>query len=156
MMEKFRFYIAMIMARLSFFGLKLLGRNATHLPGVIAVRICPNVLEYLEVGQQFVAITGTNGKTSTTNMVVSFLEAQGVDLCANVMGSNIEGGIISALLTSTTFFGKSTKDVTVFEVDERASLYIFPYIKPDLIAVTNLYRDSYARNAHVDYLVESL
>ncbi len=156
MMEKFRFYIAMIMARLSFFGLKLLGRNATHLPGVIAVRICPNVLEYLEVGQQFVAITGTNGKTSTTNMVVSFLEAQGVDLCANVMGSNIEGGIISALLTSTTFFGKSTKDVTVFEVDERASLYIFPYIKPDLIAVTNLYRDSYARNAHVDYIVETL
>lgn len=155
-MNKFRFYIAIILARLSTFVLKLLGRNATHLPGVIAVGICPNVLEYLEVSDNFIAITGTNGKTSTTNMVVSFLENQGVDLSANVLGSNIEGGIISAILAATTFFGKNKKEVTVFEVDERASLYIFPYIKPKLVAVTNLYRDSYARNAHVDYIVQTL
>ena len=155
-MKPIRFYVAMILARLSYFMLKLIGRNATHFPGLVAVRICPNILKYLEVPNKVISITGTNGKTTTSNMIVSFLEANGVDLVANQSGSNIEGGIISALLTSTTFFGKNKKEMAVFEVDERASVYIFPYIKPDVIVVTNLYRDSYKRNAHVDYIVETL
>lgn len=155
-MKPIRFYIAMIAARGAHFALKLIGRNATHMPGAIAVTIYPNVLHYLEISDNFIAITGTNGKTSTTNMVLSFLRDQGVDLVSNDAGSNIEGGIISALLTSTTFFGKNKKDVAVLEIDERASLYIFPHIKPKILAVTNLFRDSYSRNAHIDYIVETL
>ena len=155
-MKPIRFYLAMIASRTSIILLKLLGRNASHMPGVIALKICPNVLAYLEISDDFIAISGTNGKTSTTNMVVSFLEAQNKTLSANLLGSNIEGGIITALLNSTTYFGKNKVDMAVFEVDERASLYIFPYIKPKILAITNLYRDSYTRNAHVDYIVETL
>lgn len=155
-MKPIRFYIAMISARFSYFALKMVGRNATHLPGVIAVTIYPEVLKHLEISENFIAVTGTNGKTSTTNMIVAFLEDQGVDLVANLIGSNIEGGIISALLTSTTFFGKNKKEMAVLEIDERASLRIFPYIQPKILAVTNLFRDSYSRNAHIDYIVETL
>ncbi|HZJ87431.1 MAG TPA: MurT ligase domain-containing protein [Erysipelothrix sp.] len=155
-MKPIRFYIAMIVARSSILALKLLGRNASHMPGVIALKICPDVLKYLEPSDTFIAITGTNGKTSTTNMIVDFLDAQGLDVSANLLGSNIEGGVITELMNSTTFSGKSKKEVSVFEIDERASLYIFPYIKPQILGVTNLYRDSYTRNAHVDYIVETL
>lgn len=155
-MKPLRFYTAMIAARTSYYTLKLMGRNASHLPGVIAVRLCPDVLRYLEISDNFIAITGTNGKTSTTNMILSFLEYKGVDFVANQAGSNIQGGIISSLLRSTSFFGKNKKDLAVLEIDERASLHIFPYIQPKIIAITNLFRDSYSRNAHVGYIVETL
>ena len=155
-MNKLRFYIAMLASRFVYFSLRLIGRNASHMPGVIAKKICPNVLEYLEPSDKFIAVTGTNGKTSTSNMIVSFLEAQGIDYAANLLGSNIEGGIITTLLTSTSFFGKNKKEYLVLEVDERISLQIFPYIQPNILAVTNLYRDSYDRNAHVDFIYEIL
>ncbi len=129
-MKPIRFYIAMSVARSATVALKLLGRNASHMPGAIALKLCPDVLNYLEPSDNFVAITGTNGKTSTTNMVVSFLVSQGLDVSANLLGSNIEGGIITELMNATTFTGKNKKDVSIFEIDERASLYIFPYIQP--------------------------
>ena len=111
----------MILARFSYIVLKILGKNATQFPGVIAMKVCPNILRYLEVSDKVIAITGTNGKTTTTNMIASFLTAQGIDLVANNLGSNIEGGIISALLNSTTFFGRNHKEMAVLEVDERSS-----------------------------------
>lgn len=155
-MKRIRFYVAMIAARSSVILLKLLGRNASHFPGVVALKICPQVLGYLEMPDKFVAITGTNGKTTTTNMIVDFLEAKNVSIVSNTSGSNIEGGIITSLLTSTSFFGKNKKDIAVFEVDEKITPYIFPYIQPDYLVVTNLYRDSYKRNAHVGYIVDIL
>ncbi len=151
-MKPIRFYLGMILARFSYIALRILGKNATQFPGVIGMKVCPNILKYLEVSDKVIAITGTNGKTTTTNMIASFLEGQGVDLLANNLGSNIEGGIISALLTSTTFFGKNKKEMAVLEVDERSSPYIFPYINPDIIVITNLFRDSYKRNADVEFI----
>ncbi|HHT50148.1 MAG TPA: DUF1727 domain-containing protein [Eubacteriaceae bacterium] len=155
-MKPIRFYLAMILARFSYIVLKILGKNATQFPGVIAMKVCPNILRYLEVSDKVIAITGTNGKTTTTNMIASFLTAQGIDLVANNLGSNIEGGIISALLNSTTFFGRNHKEMAVLEVDERSSPYIFPYINPDIIVITNLFRDSYKRNADVEFILSIL
>ncbi len=146
----------MAASRGSYYLLRLLGRNASHFPGVLAQRVFPDVLKYLERPNKVVAITGTNGKTTTTNMIVDFLESNNTDLVSNTYGSNIEGGIISSLLRATSFFGKNKKDLAVFEVDERSSVHIFPYIKPDILVVTNLYRDSNKRNAHVGYIVKVL
>lgn len=155
-MKPINFYVAMIASRSSYYLLRLLGRNASHFPGAVALRICPKVLKYLETPEKVVAITGTNGKTTTTNMIVDFLESKNVDLISNTFGSNIEGGIISSLLKSTSFFGKNKKELAVFEIDERASLLIFPYVQPSILLITNLFRDSYKRNAHVGYIVETL
>lgn len=151
-MMSIRFYLAMFISRASFYILKIFGKNASHFPGVVAQKICPDVLKYLEAPEIIVAVTGTNGKTTTTNMIVDFLAYKKVDFVSNTSGSNIEGGIISSLLRSTSFFGKNKKDLAVFEVDERASVHIFPYKKPDILLVTNLGSDSYKRNAHVEYI----
>jgi len=37
-------------------------------------------------------------------------------------------------------------------VDERSSLLIYPYIKPDYLICNNIMRDSLARNAHTDFI----
>lgn len=155
-MKPIRFYIAMLVSRATYTFMKLIGRNASHFPGAVALRICPNVLKYLEVPKTTVFITGTNGKTTTTNLVNDFLISKNVNLISNTAGSNIEGGIITALNLSTSFSGKTKKDVAIFEVDEKITPYIFPYIQPDVLLVTNLYRDSYKRNAHVGYIVDIL
>ena len=51
---------------------------------------------------------------------------------------------------------RMTVDLAVLEVDEISTKTVFPYLKPDIVAVTVLFRDSYARNAHTDFISELL
>lgn len=155
-MKSLRFYLAMVVGRASFVALRILGRKATHMPGNIALKIYPSILKEFDLGKKFVAVMGTNGKTTTANLIVDFLKAQNISLVANQFGSNLEAGLVSCLLQSNTMNGKSKVDMSVFEVDERASRLIFPHIKPDVIVLTNLFRDSYERNAHVEFIGQIL
>ena len=43
-MSSFRFHVALAAAKLSKGLIQLLGRNGTHTPGVIALKICPDFL----------------------------------------------------------------------------------------------------------------
>lgn len=144
------------MARCAYLALKILRRNGSHSPGVIAAKICPKFLWYIGKPDTVVAIMGTNGKTTTTNLINSYLDSNNISYVSNFLGSNILGGINSALLTSTSFWGKNKEKIGIFEVDEKASLQIYPDLTPDIIAITNLFRDSYRRNAHIEYIKELL
>ena len=129
-MKSLRFYLAMVVGRASFVALRILGRKATHMPGNIALKIYPSILKEFDLGKKFVAVMGTNGKTTTANLIVDFLKAQNISLgWRNQFGSNLEAGLVSCLLQSNTMNGKSKVDMSVFEVDERASRLIFPHIK---------------------------
>ena len=46
--------------------------------------------------------------------------------------------------------------MAVFELDERSAPRILPFIKPDLLLCTNIFRDSYKRNAHVEFILDIL
>ena len=139
---KIRFYIALILAKLSIPALKITGHNATDFPGSLALKICPDFLKYVAKPARIIAVTGTNGKTSTANLVIDMLKALGVETLNNSRGSNINSGISSALLNGVTIFNKEKYDTAVLEMDERSAARLFPYVKPDYILVTNLSRDS--------------
>ncbi|MCL2627592.1 MAG: MurT ligase domain-containing protein [Oscillospiraceae bacterium] len=132
--------------------MRLFGRNATFLPGRIAVAICPSFLSLIGKPPRVIAITGTNGKTTVANLVVNSLEALGISVLNNSYGSNTATGISCALFAGSTWTGKPKKDVAVLEVDERSAMHIFPHINAELIVVTNLFRDSIMRNAHPAYI----
>lgn len=151
-MGKLRFYIAMFAAKLLRAVLKLLGRNATYMPGEIAVMICKDFLGYLEKPETFIAVTGTNGKTTVSNLLTSVLTENGYDVINNSYGSNVQGGIVSALIENATFSGKCKKKVAVLEVDERSSLKVYPYMAPDYLICNNIMRDSLKRNAHTEFI----
>ena len=151
-MGKLRFYIAMLAAKLLRAGLKLLGRNATYLPGEIAVRICKDFIGYLQKPETFIAVTGTNGKTTVSNLLTSVLTANGYDVINNSYGSNVQSGIAAALLAESTFTGKPKKKIAVLEVDERSSLLVYPYMAPDYLICNNIMRDSLKRNAHTEFI----
>lgn len=151
-MKKIRFYIAMTAAKLSVIGLKLLKRNASYLPGKIALRLCPDFLGQLKQPKTVICVTGTNGKTTVSNLINSILVQNGYVVTNNGLGSNVQAGVTTALLLDATFTGKPKKDIAVLEVDERSSLKIYPYLKPDYLVCNNIMRDSLKRNAHTDFI----
>ena len=151
-MKKLRFFLAMAAGKLSMFLMKLLGRNATYLPGKIAIKLCPDFLGQLTPPKTVIAITGTNGKTTTSNLLAAILRENGYRVTNNSLGSNIQAGVATTLLADATFAGKPTRDIAVLEVDERSSLRIYPQLKPDYLVCNNLMRDSIRRNAHTSFI----
>ena len=61
-MKTFRFYVAMVTAKSARLALRVLGRNATYLPGKIALKLCKDFLGQLTPPRTVIAVTGTNGK----------------------------------------------------------------------------------------------
>lgn len=151
-MNKFRFYVALWMAKLALFTMGILKYKGTNFPGQLAIKICPEFLRYIGKPERIIGITGTNGKTTVANMVIDSLREDGIYPLNNSYGSNIHTGIATALLKDTGFWGKSKKEMAILEIDERAMPLIMPYIKPEIMAVTNLFRDSMKRNAHTEYI----
>ncbi|MBQ4105462.1 MAG: DUF1727 domain-containing protein [Clostridia bacterium] len=151
-----RFFVALWTAKLSYRALRILGRDASHFPGVLALKFCPDFLARVGKPDTIVAVTGTNGKTTVTNMIYNLLSDSGEKVLCNHQGSNTYTGIASILLIGTALSGKSKYKTAVFEVDERSSKLIYPYVKPTYLVCTNLFRDSLTRNAHTEFIKEFL
>lgn len=151
-MRKIRFFLAMLAAKFSLFGLKLLSRNASYLPGKIALFLDKDFLGGLTPPKTVIAVTGTNGKTTVSNLLNAILTQNGYSVTNNSLGSNVQAGVTTALLEDSTFGGKAKKEIAVLEVDERSSLRIYPYLKPDYLICNNIMRDSLARNAHTEFI----
>ena len=151
-MASIRFHLAVIAAKLTAKLIHMLGRKGSHNPGVVALKLCPNFLEVMPKPQLTICVTGTNGKTTVSNMMTDALTAAGKSAVSNRTGSNIVPGCVTNGVNSLNWMGKPKVDAAVYEVDERASRLIIPYIKPNYLVVTNLFRDSLKRNAHPDYI----
>ncbi len=151
-MAGLRYHIALIAAKCSGMLIKLLGRNASHTPGVIALKLCPDFMDEAKKAPLVICVTGTNGKTTVSNLLTDALRADGKRVVNNRTGSNIVPGCTTNLINSLHWTGKCRVDAAVYEVDERASRLILPHLKPDYLVVTNLFRDSLKRNAHPDYI----
>lgn len=140
-------FITILLCKLLAFVGKLVGKGSS-LPGKIALKLCPNILKQLQLPKDIIAITGSNGKTSTVEMVAGILQAAGKQVVYNKEGSNQIEGVATMLLKNATLTGKVKGDVVLLESDERYARHTFQHIKPTLFAITNLYRDQLTRNAH--------
>ena len=140
-------FITILLCKLLSFAGKLLGKGSS-LPGKIALKLCPNILTRLQLPKDIIAITGSNGKTSTVEMVAGILKAAGKTVVYNKEGSNQIEGVTTMLLNNATLSGKVKGDVVLLESDERYARHTFKQIQPTMFAITNLYRDQLTRNAH--------
>ncbi|MBE3575015.1 MAG: DUF1727 domain-containing protein [Firmicutes bacterium] len=156
MWTNLRFVVALILAKLAGFFSRRLGRGGgTTLPGRLALRICPEVLEILasQLSDGVVLITGTNGKTTTTKMVHTVLQAAGYQVAYNVSGANLTSGVASTLLAAASWSGKLRQDMGLFETDERAFPRVLAATRPRVVVVTNFFRDQLDRYGEVDHTV---
>ena len=156
-MGKLRFLLALWLGKLSIPALKITRHNGTDFPGALAVKVCPGFLKYVDKPEKMVAVTGTNGKTTVSNMLVDILEAEGHRVLSNRAGSNITSGVSTAFIRNCDMLGRVKGcDMAVLEIDERSAPKIYPYVRPDYILITNLFRDSIMRNAHPGYIADIL
>lgn len=146
---KLKYYIALICSKMTYYLLRILRKNGTILPGRVANKLCPDFLRYVKLPETIIGVSGTNGKTTVSNMVINILENSNYKVLNNKKGANVHAGITSAIIAN---HGK--KDIAVFEIDELSSKHIYKYIKPDYIIFTNIFRDSTKRNANPEYIID--
>ncbi|MBQ6231467.1 MAG: DUF1727 domain-containing protein [Eubacterium sp.] len=151
-----RFYATLFGTKAMIRGLRLVGKNATHVPGNKAVKMCPDFLKQIDKPEVVIGITGTNGKTTVSNLIDDVLADTKLPFIDNRFGGNIESGVVSAFVKNSDMKGRMKKQYAVLELDERMTTRVFPYVKPKILAVTNLFRDSYRRNAHSEYIFDIL
>ncbi len=124
----------------------------TSLPGKIARKIDPELLSNLgrQIRETTIAVTGTNGKTTTCGLLAQFLRESNKRVVHNQLGANMVPGITAALLNQSSLIGKLKADVGVLEVDEASLKGITAEVPVHQIVVTNLFRDQLDRYGELD------
>lgn len=126
--------------------------GGTALPGLVVERIDPTFvstsLSKLPLG--VVLISGTNGKTTTTKMVVELLSDNGLKVFTNRTGSNFSRGVAAALIEDMSLSGKLKADIAVLELDEAHAVGFAKTIKPKYCLLLNVMRDQLDRFGEID------
>lgn len=141
--------IIIALARLSEKLLRLFGRGATSFPGKLALFLKKDILKSLSRGVRIIAVTGTNGKTTTCAMIESALKKAGVSCFLNRSGANLITGVTAAFIANCNLFGRCRYDCAVLECDENALKKISLYIDAQILVVTNIFRDQLDRYGEV-------
>jgi UDP-N-acetylmuramyl tripeptide synthase len=124
----------------------------TSLPGKVARKLDPNLLRSLgkQVRQQVIAVTGTNGKTTTCGLLAQFLRSARYHVVHNHLGANMVPGITAALVRQSSLFGRLEADYAVLEVDEASMKGLTAEIGVQRVVVSNLFRDQLDRYGELD------
>ena len=134
------------------------GSGGTALPGLVVEKIDPGflarTLDRLPMG--VIVVSGTNGKTTTTKMVVQLLREQGLKVLTNRSGSNFVRGVLASLLTEVDAGGRLDHDVAVLELDEAHAVRFVRLVKPRHALLLNVMRDQLDRFGEIDYTASLL
>lgn len=136
----------------------LFHRQGVTWAGRIALQICPDILKDLasQVRGEIFAVCGTNGKTTTNNLLCAALEAEGKKVVCNHTGSNMLNGVAAAFVLAAGWSGRLDADCACIEIDEASTRRVFPFFKPDYLVLTNLFRDQLDRYGEIDITMNIL
>jgi len=139
------------------YAAKLRG-GGSALPGLFVERIDPHFVPQTlaQLPHGVVVISGTNGKTTTTKMVVSLLESQGLTVFTNRTGSNFVRGVAAALLGEVDTKGRLTADIAVLELDEAHAVKFVEIVPPRYSLLLNVMRDQLDRFGEIDTTAKML
>lgn len=122
------------------------------MPGLVAERLDPRFLaRALADVKGVVVVSGTNGKTTTTKMLVALLRAHGLTVFTNPTGSNFTRGVISSMLPELPLGGRLKADLAVLELDEAHALKFAEVVAPTHALLLNVARDQLDRFAEIDH-----
>jgi UDP-N-acetylmuramyl tripeptide synthase len=147
-LEKARLSLAISAGKLAGASGRLLRvGGGTSLPGLIARRIDPDVLKEVVGASKAkkIVITGSNGKTTTARMTSAMATNNGKRVSHNRAGSNMLQGVTSVAVNFADIFGRLNSDVLLFEIDEGTMPLAMPEISPDVVVITNIFRDQLDR-----------
>ncbi len=157
-MKRLRNIIAIIACKLLIIAGKLAGKKGSSAPGGIALKIAPNLLRDLakQVKKEIIVVCGTNGKTTTNNLIYTALKSRGYSVVGNIIGANMLPGIACSFIAHASLSGRLNADYAAIECDEASLRRVVPHITPDKVIITNLFRDQLDRFGEVDITVSFL
>ena len=134
------------------------GSGGTAFPGLVMERTDPGFLERTlgRLPRGVIVVSGTNGKTTTTKMVVQLLREQGLKVFTNRTGSNFVRGVLAALLTEVDAAGNLDADIAVLELDEAHAVHFVAQVRPRACLLLNVMRDQLDRFGEIDYTASLL
>ncbi|MEG1880124.1 MAG: Mur ligase family protein, partial [Oscillospiraceae bacterium] len=137
---------------------KIIGKKSSSTPGEVALKICPDIIRILSksVEKGIIVTCGTNGKTTTNNLLNTALIKGGYVTVCNNIGANMIGGIATAFAQSCDFKGNLKADFAVLEIDEAAARRAFEHFTPNYMIITNLFRDQLDRYGEIDTTISLL
>ena len=149
---------AILLARALSFACKIAGKQGVTMAGKLAMKVDPQILKKLasQVRGEIIVTCGTNGKTTTNNLICSALEADGRKVICNHTGSNMLMGVAAAFVLNAGIGGRLDADNAVIEIDEASTVRVFPFFKPDYCVMTNLFRDQLDRYGEIDITMDLL
>ena len=135
---------------------RLTGHEGSVIGGRCARKLDKNILKKIKLPKYVIGITGSSGKSSSTELMYNILSHNGYSVVYNKEGSNTINAITALILNNCTLFGKLDKDVLLMELDEGFMKYIFKYFKPTHLMITNITRDQPPRNSHPDKIFNAI
>lgn len=147
--------IIVMLSKIAAFILKKFGRG-TAFPGDLALKLNKDILNYFEMPKTTIFVTGTTGKTSVSRTLYELYKNTNVKTVSNVKGSNLIGGVTSAVIEASKLNGKTKVDALIIEIDERYVKKVFKYITPKYFIINNLSRDQLARNGHYELVFNEI
>jgi UDP-N-acetylmuramyl tripeptide synthase len=132
--------------------------GGSALPGLVVEKVDPRFLTHAlaDLPRGVVVVTGTNGKTTTTKMLVAILREHGLSVFTNPTGSNFTRGVISSMLAEVPLSGRLKADIAVLELDEAHALRFAASVKPTYSLLLNVARDQLDRFAEIDHTAKLL
>ncbi|NLB87832.1 MAG: DUF1727 domain-containing protein [Syntrophomonadaceae bacterium] len=154
-MEKCRLIVAIVVAKVLIWLARLAGSQGTALPGRIARLIYPSILEVLgkNITEEIIVVTGTNGKTTTTNMVAEILKEHNYSIVHNSAGANMLTGITTAFIEKTNLTGTKKFDYALLETDEANVPLLLKEVTPKVVLITNFFSDQLDRYGELEYII---
>ena len=150
------FHAALWAGKIAGSSSKAIGMRGTSVPGFVARIFDWKILKRLgEEIDNVIVVTGTNGKTTTSNVLSSVFTEANFNVLDNNAGSNLITGIISSFINEADVLGHIHNcDIAVLEVDEASLTHVLKYISPQYVVVTNFFRDQLDRFGEIDSLIE--
>ncbi len=151
---RMKIFFAILLGKLTIFFSRLfnLGNGSTW-PGHLAFLINRNFIEDIlkkNFQKKIIIISGTNGKTTTVELIKFILGKKGIRVISNEEGANLLNGMASSIIKNCNFFGNFSQEVIVWETDEFNLPLIIKRISPDGVILLNLFRDQLDRYGEVN------
>ena len=155
-----RVYLLLVLAvgKLARRVVRVRGHGGSALPGVVTERMLPSFNRQMlnQLPDGVVVVSGTNGKTSTTKMIVEVLRAAGKCVLTNDTGSNFTRGIAAAIVATAKVRGQLPYDIAVFELDEAYGALFAAQCRPAYVVALNVMRDQLDRFGEIDLTAQLL
>lgn len=154
-----RFLFTLWISKFVAFAVNLIDKKrGSNYAGKIAIKLMPDFVAHFKGINldKVYFISGTNGKSTTTNLLFHTLKSAGRSVACNYEGANMMGGVATTLIKNSTVFGAFNKEYLVLEIDERS----FPGIRKVLpgrnLGLTNLQKDQVQRNGDPDFILRKV